>query len=113
MGNDSLNYSNLKFLFSMSMCLYVIHDPTSFLTFLSCQNKDYDKDYECENCGPNLDLYCKKARFLRVANRQELLSLATFEKEKRLRKISSNNTPSPFQMDRFVGSCMRAGIFSF
>ena len=41
-NNDSLNYSNLKFLFSMSMCLHVIHDPTSFyLLFLSCQNKDY------------------------------------------------------------------------
>ena len=34
MGNDSLNYSNLKFLFSMSMCLYVIDDPTSFLAFI-------------------------------------------------------------------------------
>ena len=33
MDNDSLNYSNLKFLFSMSMCLYVIHGPTSFLAF--------------------------------------------------------------------------------
>ena len=30
MGNDSLNYSDVKFLFSMSMCLHVIHDPTSF-----------------------------------------------------------------------------------
>ena len=34
MGIDSLNYSNLKFLFSMSMCLYVINDPTSFLAFV-------------------------------------------------------------------------------
>ena len=34
MGNDSLNYSNLKFLFSMSMCLYVIHDSTTFLAFI-------------------------------------------------------------------------------
>ena len=33
MDNDSLNYSNLKFSFTTSMCLYVIHDPTSFLAF--------------------------------------------------------------------------------
>ena len=93
----------------MSICNTRPHKLFRFLAFLLCQNKDY----ECENCGPNLDLYCKEARFLRVANRQELLSLATFEKEKRLKKISSNNTTSPFQMDRFVGSCMRAGILSF
>ena len=39
MGNDSLNYSNLKFLFSMSMCLYVINDPTGFLAFIFIVSK--------------------------------------------------------------------------
>lgn len=74
---------------------------------------DYTELLQCEYSGPNLAFYCNEAGFLRVANIQELLSLATSEKEKSLKKISSNNTPSPFEMDRFVGSCMRAGIFSF
>ena len=29
----------MKFLFSMSMCLYVIHDPTSFLAFIFIVSK--------------------------------------------------------------------------